>query len=156
MIRATRTTALIAALVLASAAPAASDSEPEPVGPKLPDKVRALLVEEMIAVLGATQDITDALIRGEDDVVADRAQAIHDSFILQQEMTASDRQALLEAVPDAFVKRDRAFHTLTGNLAEAARAGNRVRQQELFGQIVGACVDCHARYATNRFPGFAD
>lgn len=156
MIRATRTTALIAVLVLASVTPAASDSEPEPVGPKLPDKVRALLVEEMIAVLGATQDITDALIRGEDDVVAERAQAIHDSFILQQEMTASDRQALLEAVPEGFVKRDRAFHTLTGNLAEAARAGNRARQQELFGQMVGACVDCHGRYATNRFPGFAD
>lgn len=156
MIWATRTAALIAVLVLASAAPAASDKETEPVGPKLPDKVRGLLVEEMIAVLGATQDITDALIRGEDGVVADRAQAIHDSFILQQEMTDSDRQALLEAVPEAFVKRDRAFHTLTGELAEAARAGDRVRQQELFGQVVDACVECHARYATNRFPDFAE
>lgn len=145
-----------AALILASAAPVAVQQGPEPVGPKLPPKVRGLLLQEMNAVLGATQDILDALVRGQDAVVAERAQAIHDSFILKQEMTAGDRQALQAAVPEAFIERDRAFHDLTGRLAEAARRGDAARQRALYADMVEACAACHARYATNRFPGFAD
>lgn len=148
--------ALSAALILASAVPVTAEDESEPVGPKLPPKVRGLLLQEMNAIMGATQDILDALVRGEEAVVAQKAQAIHDSFILKQEMTAADRQALKEAVPKAFVERDRAFHVLTGRLAEAARKGDAVRQQALFADMVDACAACHARYATNRFPGFAE
>jgi cytochrome c556 len=148
--------ALATALVLASAAPGVAEDGAEPVGPKLPAKVRGLLLQEMNAVLGATHEILDALVRGEDARVAEKAQAIHDSFILKQEMTAADRRALKEAVPRAFVERDRAFHALTGRLAEAARQGDATRQQALFADMVDACAACHARYATNRFPGFAE
>jgi len=150
------TAALAAALILAGPAPASAENGPEPVGPKLPPRVRGLLLEEMNAVLGATQAILDALVRGEDSVVAEKAQAIHDSFILKQEMTAADRRALQEAAPKAFIERDRAFHALTGRLAQAAREGDAARQRELFADMVEACAACHARYATNRFPGFAD
>lgn len=150
------TSALAAALVLASAVPGAAQDGAEPVGPKLPPKVRGLLLQEMNAVLGATHEILDALVRGQDAVVAEKARAIHDSFILKQEMTPADRQALKEAVPEAFVERDQAFHALTGRLAKAARRGDAARQQALFADMVEACAACHARYATNRFPAFAE
>lgn len=150
------TAALAAALILAGSAPATAENGSAPVGPKLPPKVRGLLLQEMNAVLGATHEILDALVRGEDSVVAEKAQAIHDSFILKQEMTAADRKALKKAVPPAFVERDRAFHELTGRLADAGRKGDAARQRELFADMVDACAACHARYATNRFPGFAD
>lgn len=151
-----RTTAIAAALMLASAHLVAAQADPEPVGPKLPPKVRGLLLQEMNAVLGATHEILDALVRGEDGIVAQKAQAIHDSFILQQEMTQADRQALKEAVPKAFIERDQAFHALTGQLAEAAREGDAASQQTLFADMVNACAACHSRYATNRFPEFAE
>lgn len=127
----------------------------EPVGPKLPGELRALLLREMNAIQNASLEIQGALIRGEDARVAELAQGIHDSFILRQEMTEADRKALQAAVPRAFVERDRAFHELTGELAAAARAGEDARQRALFGEMVAACAACHARYATNRFPGFA-
>ena len=141
-----------------SAAPTAgttagSPPATEPVGPKLPDHVRSLLRQEMIAILGASQSILDALVRGQHDRVAEKAQAIHDSFILQQEMTQADRKALMEAVPKAFVERDRAFHALTGQLAEAARERDAERERTLFGRMIDACAECHARYAHDRFPG---
>ncbi|MDZ7825810.1 MAG: cytochrome c [Gammaproteobacteria bacterium] len=84
---------------------------------------------------------------------ANRAQAIHDSFILKQEMTPEDRKALVAAVPEAFVQRDRAFHQLSAELAEAARAADPARERALFGEMVDACAGCHARYAGGRFPG---
>ena len=82
-----------------------------------------------------------------------KAQAIHDSFILKQEMTESDRKALMKAVPEEFVQRDRAFHELTGELAAAGREGDGARQRQLFGEMIEACTACHARYAHDRFPG---
>ncbi|WP_160166797.1 cytochrome c [Caenispirillum salinarum] len=154
----TRTmSALALALMLAGAPALAQNAVPaEPVGPKLPADVRALLLKEMNAIEAATQDIMNALVRGRSDVVAEKAQAIHDSFILKQEMTEADRKALAEAAPKAFVDRDRAFHALTGDLAEAARTGDAERQRALFGEVVEACAACHERYATNRFPAFAE
>lgn len=133
--------------------PTANAQQPEPVGPKLPPKIRGLLVQEMVAVQGASHEILDALIQGQDEIVAEKAQAIHDSFILQQQMTDEDRQALIAAVPKAFVERDRAFHALTAQLAEAARQGDSTRQGVLYGDMLGACIACHERYATDRFPG---
>lgn len=145
------------ALALAGGAPA-QEAEPEtgPVGPKLTEKLRDMLRREMNAILGASLQIQDALVRGDDARVAELAQSIHDSFILAQEMTPEDRDALRAAVPAAFVQRDQAFHTLTGDLAAAGRAGDDTRQRRLFGEMVKACAACHERYATDRFPGFAD
>lgn len=140
-------------LMLVSTAALSADESAEPIGPKLPDRVRGLLIQEMNAVLEASKTIVDGIVRGQHERVADRAQAIHDSFILKQEMTEADREALMEAVPEAFVARDRAFHELTGELAEAARARDSQRQRVLFGEMLEACTACHARHAGNRFPG---
>ncbi|SDG01013.1 Cytochrome C' [Limimonas halophila] len=145
---------MLAAILAAS--PTSAGDGPQPVGPKLPAKVRGLLIQEMNAVLDATHDILDALVRGRDEVVAEKAQAIHDSFILKQEMTAADRRAFRDAVPEAFVARDKAFHELTADLAEAARDRDRARQHRLFRDMTEACTACHARYAPNRFPGFGE
>lgn len=152
-----RTAAILAAgLALTAPAPAQEDAgPPEPVGPKLTETLRDMLRREMNAILGASLQIQEALVRGEDARVAELAQSIHDSFILAQEMTPEDREALRAAVPAAFVERDQAFHVLTGELAAAARDGDDARQRRLFGEVVAACAACHERYATDRFPAFA-
>ena len=158
MPRRTLTAAILAAVLAmpTGAIPQQAGEAAEPVGPKLPERLRGLLLREMNAIQEASVDIQLALVRGEDAAVAEQAQAIHDSFILRREMTPADREALQAAVPKAFVERDRAFHQLTGDLAAAARAGDDARQRRLFGEMVSACAACHARYATNRFPAFAD
>lgn len=144
---------LFTSLMLVSSAALPADESAEPIGPKLPDRVRGLLIQEMNAILEASKMILDGIVRGQHEQVADRARAIHDSFILEQEMTEADRRALMEAVPEAFVARDRAFHELTAELAEAARARDSDRQRVLFGEMLEACTACHARHAGNRFPG---
>jgi len=153
----TITTVLLAAtLVLVSPVRAADEQTAEPIGPALPDRVRGLLLQEMHAIKAASKAILEALVRGRDAVVADKAQAIHDSFILKQEMTKADRKALMAAVPEDFVERDRAFHRLTGRLANAARDGDEARQRALFSDMIEACTGCHSRYAPNRFPGLRE
>lgn len=142
------------ALLLLSETSIAQGSMESAVGPNLPPKVRALLIQEMNAVLDATERILGALVRGQDQIVVENAQAIHDSFIMKQEMTEADRNALLNSVPDAFLERDKAFHELSASLAKAARDGNEVLQKQLFAEMIDACTGCHSEHATDRFPGF--
>ena len=127
----------------------------EPVSPKLTPTLRDLLRQEMVAIEDASKQILSALVAGDDARVAELAQGIHDSFILEQAMTPEDREALMAAVPDDFVEQDRALHEISAALADAARASNRTRQHEEFGRMIQACSVCHADYATDRFPQFA-
>lgn len=128
----------------------------DPVSPKLPPKLQDLLRKEMLAINEASQQILAAMVAGENVRVAELAQQIHDSFILRQSMTPMDKADLMAAVPEDFVQQDRAFHEISAALAEAARAGNRPLQQEQFGRMIEACSACHAQYATDRFPNFAE
>ncbi len=106
-------------------------------------------------MLGATHDILGALVIGDHATVAERAQQIHDSFILQQSLSEQDRQDLMAAVPPEFVERDRALHETSAELAEAARAGEVERAVTTFTRLTEACVACHGRFATDRFPDLA-
>lgn len=126
----------------------------EDIGSELPADVRVLLIQEMVAILGATQSITDAMIRGDDEIVATQAQHIHDSFILAQELTDEQHTALVNAASEEFLEKDGAFHAMGAALAEAARAGDKPLQQKIFFQMQAACVACHTDHAAQRFPGF--
>jgi len=148
-----RRSAALAGILLVMAG--ASVPAAEPVGPKLTPKLRDLLRQEMANVLGASQDILGALVTGDHATVTERAQQIHDSFILQQSLTDQDRQDLMAAVPPDFVELDRAFHETSAGLAEAARAEDVELELATFGQMTEACAVCHARFASDRFSGLA-
>jgi hypothetical protein len=154
---------LIFGLSMASAADAThpneahdvSDTADRAVGSRMPPKLRGLLIQEMLALLDASKQILEALMRGQNDMVARNAQAIHDSIILEQGMSDADRQAFHDSVPHAFIERDQALHDLSERLANAAREGNQLAQRKLFTEMLNACVACHAAHATDRFPNLA-
>lgn len=143
--------ALLGLGTLASAS--AEQSNGINIGEQLPPKVRGLLIEEMLGILGASQTIQSAIVQGEHEIVAKEAQAIHDSFIMAQEMTEEDEQALLAAVPEDFLVQDEALHKLSEELAEAARNKDTALQVQHFNQMIEDCVQCHKEYASARFPG---
>lgn len=133
----------------------ASAQNAEPITPKLTPKLQDLLRKEMLSIDDASQKILGALVRGDDARVAELAQQIHDSFILRHSMTPEDKTDLLAAVPESFVVQDRTFHEISAALAQAAREGDRARQQEHFSKMIQACSACHAQYATDRFPTYS-
>ena len=85
--------------------------------------------------------------------VAERAQNIHDSFILEQSLSEQDLKDLEAAVPPAFLELDQTFHATAAGLAAAARAEDPARAAALFGRMVEDCAACHGRFAADRFPG---
>ena len=40
-------------------------------------------------------------------------------------------------------------------VAIAAMVPDHVRAQQLFGDMISGCIECHSRYARDRFPGHA-
>ena len=144
--------ALAAVLLLTGAA---AVTAAEPVGPKLTPKLRDLLRQEMASVLLASQDILGALATGDHATIAERAQQIYDSFILEQSLTEQDRQDLEAAVPEEFVELDRGFHETSAALAAAARAEDVGQELSAFARMSEACVACHGRFASDRFPSLA-
>jgi len=127
----------------------------EPVGPELTPRLHDLLRAEMQEVDTAMGRLFTALVTGEHARVAEQATRIHETFILKQRLTAEDRRALKRATPKAFRELDRTFHARAAALAEAARAGDTERQWNRYRAMGQACITCHSRYATDRFPGLA-
>ena len=141
------------ATVLLGLAVSTSSLAAEPVTPKLTDKLSQLLQKEMRAVQGGMASIHSAMVMGQHESVAENAQQIHDSFILQQELTEQDRKDLMSAVPKGFIKLDKEFHKLAASLAEAGRDKDTKKQQKLFNKMTGNCIQCHGKYVSDRFPG---
>ncbi|MFA9460671.1 hypothetical protein [Thiohalorhabdus methylotrophus] len=135
------------------AGPPAAAEEPRAVVKDLSPKLDRLLRREMQAILGAMQTIFGAIVTGDHGLVAEKARAIHASFILKQSLTPSDRQDLVAAVPDRFLKLDKRFHSAAAELARAAEARDTGRQLRVLGRMSRACVTCHGDYVAGRFPG---
>ena len=144
--------ALLSIVILTITVPFAA-SATEPVTPKLTDKLDRLLREEMRSIQSAMGQIHSAIVMGQHGKVAEQAQNIHDSFILQQSLTEQDRKDLMSAVPEGFIKLDKEFHQLAAALAEAGRNDDTEKQNRLFGKMTGNCIQCHSTYVSDRFPG---
>lgn len=140
---------------LAAPSPLSAQPEEQSIGPQLPPRVRALLTEEMLAILRSSQTILEALVRGQHEIVAEQARRIHESFILKQRMTPEDRAALLDAATPAFLRKDEAFHALADRLADAAQRRDHAEQRRLFGEMLDACAACHREHAADRFPALS-
>lgn len=151
MYRAIASVAMLGVLGSSGAAVAA-----DPVGPDLTDKLRGLLVKEMVEIETAMKETYSAIIQGRHDEVAQKGQAIHDSFILEQSLTEQDEQDLMAAVPEEFLQMDEHFHQLAASLAEAGKQEDTQAQTETFNRMTESCVACHSRYVTDRFEGLED
>lgn len=144
------------ATVLLGLAASISSLAAEPVTPDLSDKLRGLLQQEMRSIQAAMGTIHTAMVTGEHETVAQNAQQIHDSFILQQSLTEQDRKDLMSAVPKGFIKLDKEFHKLSASLAEAGRNESSKKQRQLYNEMTRNCIECHGTYVSDRFPGVRD
>jgi len=148
----TRTIVLILTLMISFAGRAAPDAHNAPAATsdsvnamaRLPPKLQKLLTEEMIAINTASQKIVAALASGDSAAVAQQAQGIHDSFILEKKLSREDREALENALPEGFLALDAMLHGRALRLAIVAQHGDLELENFFFGRMIEACQDCHS------------
>lgn len=114
-----------------------------------------LLNREMAAIENGMQELVPLIAAGEWAQVASIARKISDSFIMKQKLTAAQKEELHRVLPRQFVEMDQDFHASAGMLAHAAGMKNSDVVNFYFYKLNTACVSCHTKYASQRFPGLA-
>jgi hypothetical protein len=115
--------------------------------------LRLLLTEEMVALQDGMQSLIAAIVSGDWEKMAALGEKIDSSFILEQELTQSQKDELHRSLPLAFRDMDREFHLYAGMLAHAANDKNPDLVTFYFYRMNDACLSCHRKFATHRFPG---
>lgn len=118
----------------------------------LSPEVRALLVEEMQQLDKAMSALSPEISSGNWSRISEIAAQMRDSFILKKKLTPEQGKELHGKLSEAFIERDRAFHTSAGRLVEAAEQHNGELTAFYFYRLMEGCVGCHAKYAPQRFP----
>ncbi len=119
----------------------------------LSSDLHRLLGEEMVAIENGMKDLIPVISSGQWEDVALIAQKISNSFIMKQKLTTAQKEELHRALPSHFIEMDQDFHNSAGMLAHAAGMKNADVVNFYFFKLNNACVTCHAKYATKRFPG---
>jgi hypothetical protein len=114
--------------------------------------LRELLSGEMRALQDAMMSIVPAYVAGNWRQIAVIAGKMRDSYILQQSLSAAQKQELHTVLPAGFVEKDQRFHYLAGMLEHAAQSEKAELINFYFSSLNEACVGCHTSYATHKFP----
>ena len=93
-----------------------------------------------------------AIISGNWDQASDIGSKIHDSYILKQKLTKAQAEELHRTLPVSFQEMDQVLHRYAAKLARAAKNKNAELTVFYFYKMTDACLGCHTRYATHRFP----
>ena len=116
--------------------------------------LRDLLTREMLALQQGMMSVVPAYASGDWKQIESIAAKIKDSYILQQSLTAEQKKELHSVLPTEFIKKDQHFHYLAGMLEHVAQAKKPELVNFYFSEMNQACADCHAAFATHKFPAF--
>jgi len=122
---------------------------------RLSPELRQLLVAEMRAVQDGMMSLIPAISSGNWQAIAEIGRKLHDSYIMKQKLSKSQIEELHHSLPEGFQELDHSFHHSAGMLAHAAEGKNADVVNFYFFKLNEACVSCHSKFATHRFPGFA-
>jgi len=118
--------------------------------------LRVLLSQEMLAIEKGMHSIFSNIISGNYEDIVSKATEIQDSFIMLKSLTPEQRKELQANLPKSFIKLDRGFHEIAGELVNAAEFEDKKLVEEKFSKMTQACVQCHSTYATSRFSTFQE
>jgi len=132
-----------------------ADGDPPPgqdiqLSPELLDLLRA----EMREISTGIQGIAVSLATADWGSVKQTSAKISASYIMKQSLTPAQANELKQALPEQFKLLDAEFHRRADRLGAAAEAHNAELAAFHYSRLVGSCAHCHAKFASQRFPGF--
>ncbi len=120
-----------------------------------PQEVKELITQEMQALQQGMHEIVPAIVSGDWEQLEKTGRQMRDSYIMKQQLTKAQKQALQASLPKRFKEVDRDFHRSTEMLSKAAEQRDMEMVIFHYSKITAACVNCHSQYATQRFPALA-
>ncbi len=120
----------------------------------LTPETRELLRTEMREITRAMQDLVEVVAMGRWDAAGELGERIASSFVLEQELSAQQRQELETSLPQDFQRLDRQFHATAKSLQAAAQQHDAKLVTFRMYELLSHCTTCHGQYARGAFPGF--
>lgn len=121
----------------------------------LSEDLKQVLIQEMVALQNSMQALIPVIVTGNWHEVAEIGRKIHDSHIMKQKLSESQLEALHHSLPARFSELDHRVHHSAAMLAHAAEMKNSELVSFYFYKVTEACIACHSKYASHRFPGLA-
>ncbi len=120
---------------------------------KLSPELKALLAEEMRALETGMSSLIHEIVSGQWGNIETIALSIRDSYIMRKKLTKEQIGELKGKLPEQFKGLDQEFHKSAGMLAHVAKKKNRELVAFYYYKLTDACMNCHSKYATEKFPG---
>lgn len=122
---------------------------------KLSQELRSLLQTEMREIAGASQAIVMAFVMGDWQSIQHTSEQIRASYVMERNISDSQKQELEDKLPDHFKRLDSEFHARAERLGLAAAAEDPEIVAFHYYRMLETCATCHAAFAKSRFPGFS-
>ena len=122
---------------------------------QLSPPLQEALTQEMISVQNTMMQMMPSIAAGEWDRVAQLAKKIEGAYIMRQKLSPEQMEELHRTLPPEFVEKDHKFHQMAGMLAHVAEESHVELVSFYYYKLTEACIGCHSRFATTRFPHLA-
>ena len=117
--------------------------------------LRTLLQTEMREIAGASQAVVMSFVMGDWQSIQHISEQIRASYVMERNISDSQKQELEDKLPDHFKRLDAEFHARAERLGLAAAAEDPEIVAFHYYRMLETCATCHAAFAKSRFPGFS-
>ncbi len=142
-------------MFLASTPAHAQESPASPHDLQLSQEVRGILQAEMREIAVAVQALVVSLASGDWESIETTSDNIRASYVMEKNLTDSQRHELEDQLPEYFKRLDAEFHARAEKLGLAATRQDPEAVAFQYYRLVESCANCHAAFAKTRFPGFS-
>ena len=147
--------AVLGIMFICSTTAYAQEPPASPNDLQLSQEVRSMLQAEMREIAVAVQAVAVSLATGNWESIETISENIRASYVMEKNLTDSQRHELEDRLPDYFKRLDAEFHARAAKLGLAAAAHDAETVAFQYYRLVESCATCHATFATTRFPGFS-
>ena len=117
-----------------------------PIELNLPKDIREILRAEMFVLQDGILKIRTAIKEKDYMLGKEGASQIENPYVLNESLTAEQREIFNQALPDDFVELDKQIHKLAAKLANSFTKKDFKKAQKLDEQVRRKCLYCHTQY----------
>ena len=121
---------------------------------ELSKKLQRLLSAEMNAVQNGMTNLSIAIPAGNWESIAETARFMADGYIMDNKLSKTEMDDFLTSLPAEYLRIDRGYKLLVEDMIGAAKKRDAEAVNSSFYRLNGTCIECHLKFAEERFPGF--
>ncbi len=122
---------------------------------QLSKKQRRMLSAEMNAVQKGMTVLSIAIPAGRWNEIAEIAGKMNEGYIMKK-LSSAEVEEFNLVLPEGYKEINLEYHEMADNIMKAAKSRRGEQVNFFFYRLNESCMQCHAKYAKKRFPGFKE